>query len=122
MSDLFVIALQACGTHMPAEEHDVPDLVEATGGATFYCLFIGVLGRVDCSGHFAPITQVIRLTRGVCHGEFDVKDIGEKSTRLDPNRIISKEMTESDVCGNVSEVTSTANTVPRASQQYVRYG
>ena len=85
------------------------------------CLFIGVLGRFDCSSHFAPITQVIGLTRGVCHGEFDVRDIGEKSTRLDPDRIISKEMTESDVCGNVSEVTSTANTVPRGSQQCVCY-
>ena len=25
----------------------------------FVCLFIGVLGRVDCKGHFAPITSYL---------------------------------------------------------------
>ena len=60
-------------------------------------MFIGVLGRVDCNGHFAPITQVKKLMRGVGHGEFDVKDIREKSTRLDPDRIISKETPKCDV-------------------------
>ena len=39
-------------------------------------MFIGVLGRVDYNGHFTPMTQAIRLTRGVCHGKFDVKDCG----------------------------------------------
>ena len=85
------------------------------------CLFIGVLGRVDCEGHFAPITQVMKLMRGVGHGEFDVKDIREKSTCLHPDRIISKETPKCDVCGNVPEVTSTASTVPRTSQHNVRY-
>ena len=56
--------------------------------------------------------------KGVCLGEFDVKDIGETSTRLGPDRIISMEMAKSDVCGNVPEVTSTA--LPRTSQQNVR--
>ena len=27
------------------------------------CLFIGVLGRVDCTGHFAPITFTLRNQR-----------------------------------------------------------
>ena len=44
--------------------------------------------------------------RGIDHGEFDVKDIGENSTRLDPDRIISKHTPKSDVRGNVPEVTS----------------
>ena len=72
---------------------------------------IGVLGCDDCKGHFEPITQVIGLMKGVCHRDFDVNDIGEKSTRFDPDRIISKEMAKSDVCSNVPELTSTAGTV-----------
>ena len=62
---------------------------------------------MDCKGHFAPITQVIRLVRGVCHGELDVKNI-EESTHPDPDRFISKEMPKSDVCGNVSSVRAAA--------------
>ena len=71
------------------------------------CLvFTGVLERVDCKGHFTPITQVMRPMRGIDHGEFDVKDIGENSTRLDPDRIISKKTPKTDVRVNVPEVTS----------------
>ena len=84
-------------------------------------MFIGVLGRVDCKGHFAPITQVMKLMTGVGHGEFDVKDIREKRNRLDPDRIISKETPKCGVCGDVPEVTPTASTVPRTSQHNVRY-
>ena len=35
-------------------------------------LFIGVLGRSDCRGHYAPITQVNSSTQGVYHREFYV--------------------------------------------------
>ena len=36
VSSLFLKALNACGTHMPAEERDIPDLTDAVGGASFY--------------------------------------------------------------------------------------
>ena len=53
-------------------------------------VIIWILGRNDSYGHYTPITHAITLSRGVFQREFYVEDIGEKTTRLDPDRIISK--------------------------------
>ena len=41
-------------------------------------LFFRVLGRGDCLGHYAPITHVKGLPRGIYHGEFYVPDTSER--------------------------------------------
>ena len=86
----------------------------------FVCLFIGVLGRSDYYGHYAPITHVKNLSGGVYHGESDVRDVRKKTARSDPGGIVSKEMAKIDVRRNIPKMTSAATTVPRAFQQYVR--
>ena len=84
------------------------------------CLFIGVLGRSDYLGHFAPITQLRRLLRGAYHREFYVPDVREETVRLDPDGVISEERAKGRVWCNIPEVTTTAPTVTWASQQHVR--
>ena len=76
------------------------------------CLFIGALGRSDYSGHYAPIAQVKHLMRGVYHGEFYVQDVREMSTSLDPFRSISKEMAKGHIRSEILEETSAANAEP----------
>ena len=78
----------------------------------FVRLFIGALGRGDYSGHYAPITQVKCLMRGVYHGEIFVKDVREKSSCLDPCRSISEEMANGHIRSDILEVTSAANAEP----------
>ena len=79
----------------------------------FVCLFIWTSGRGDYSGHYAPITHVKCLMRGVYHGKFHVKDVREKSTSLDPDRIISKEMAKGHIRSHIPEVMSAASDEPR---------
>ena len=79
---------------------------------SFVRLFIGALGRGDYSGHLAPITEVKCLMRGVYHGEFYVKNVREKATRLDPFRSMSEEMAKGHIRSDILEVTSAANAEP----------
>ena len=41
-------------------------------GTLFVCLFIGVLGRSNYLGHYAPITHVRSLPRRIYDGEFHI--------------------------------------------------
>ena len=52
--------------------------------ASTFCLFIGVLGRSDYYGHYAPITHVKNLSRRVYHRELNIENVGENGTCLYP--------------------------------------
>ena len=62
----------------------------------FVCLFIGVLGRSDYSGHYAPISQLERLPRGAYLREIYVPDIREETPR-NPDQVISKETAKCNI-------------------------
>ena len=61
------------------------------------CLFIGVLGRGDYLGHYAPITHLTRLLWGVYYYKFYVHDVREKIVCSDPDRLVPKDMSKSNV-------------------------
>ena len=75
-----LISLRGC-IRFPYSLHRRDRYIQAT---LFVCLFVRVLGRDEYYGHYATITYVKNLLRGVYHREFNVENIGENGTSLDP--------------------------------------